>query len=149
MNISNINFGTSVHISASQNILLSKQPESFLDGLLLAESKLSNNRIKDEFILNLQRVSDDPKSDTLTLSYISPTGEFSKEEIIKKIKDLPKKTKKIEQFLLDSFAKLQPPEVRVKTVHLRTDKKQDKATLKLAKANYFVDKNGFDDFTCA
>ncbi|MEI8377885.1 MAG: hypothetical protein WCF95_05025 [bacterium] len=151
MKTSSINFGTTMHIASSKNVLLSLQPEKFIDGLILAEKKMAKNGIQDELILDMNRPREarDNKFDTLTLSYRSTSGEFNPIEIIKKIKDLPRRTKNIEKFFLDALSQLQPPETKVKTVHLSTSKEQDKATLKLAKADFIVDKNGFDDITCA
>lgn len=151
MRISSVNFGTTLNIGASKNILLAQQSENFIDGLILAEKKMSGNKITDELILDINRPIEarDNKLDTVTLSYKSTSGEFNPIEIIKKIKDLPRRTKKIEEFFLNALSKLQPAETKVKTIHLTTSKSQDKATLRMAKANYIVDKTGFDDFTCA
>lgn len=136
-------------IGASQNILLSKQSNKFLDGLILAENKLSKNKVQDTLILNIERQSENAKHDTLILSYKDLDGKFNPDDIVIKIKDLPKKKKKIEKFFLNSLKKLQPKKLRKQTIHPETSKKQDKEVLKLAKANYIVDKDGYDDFTCA
>ena len=141
MAISNLNFGTSFKTEPSSTILLSQQKQNFLDGLILAKNKISQNRIQDELFFNIERQANDAKSDTITLSYKSQTGEASNTPIRAKIKDLSGRTKKIEQFFLDSLRKLQPPDVRVKTVYVITSKEQDEGVLKQAKANYIAGKN--------
>lgn len=149
MNVSSTNFGTKLNIGASKEGLLSVQSQNFLNGLIIAEDKMSKNRIKDDLILSINRLPNDPKSDTLTLSYRSTTGKFGQNDIVTKIKDLPRRTKKIEQFFLNSLRKLQSSETRVKTVYLTTSKKQDEQVINQSKANYLLNKTGFDDFTCA